>query len=30
LVQCEIWIETEKGEKSVLGEVLVSLPTHNS
>ena len=30
LVQCEIWLETEKGEKSVLGEALVSLPTHNS
>jgi acyl dehydratase len=30
LVQCEIWLETEEGEKSVTGEVLISLPTRNS
>jgi acyl dehydratase len=27
LVQCEIWLETEKGEKLVLGEALASLPS---
>ncbi len=30
LVQCEMWIETAKGEKSVTAEALVSLPSHNS
>ena len=30
LVQCEMWLETEKGEKTVVGEALVSLPGKNS
>jgi hydroxyacyl-ACP dehydratase HTD2-like protein with hotdog domain len=30
LVQCEMWLETKKGEKSVLGEALVSLPRNDS
>jgi acyl dehydratase len=29
-VQCEIWLETAKGEKSVVGEALVTLPSRNS
>ena len=27
-VNCEIWLENETGEKPVMGEAVVSLPTH--
>jgi hypothetical protein len=29
-VLCEIWLETAKGEKSVVGEALVTLPSQGS